>query len=133
MALVPRSSAGAVRCCASFRKQSRIGFVGRSADNPAVARREFQSLRELLPSVLARLAEDTGRARQLRPLWEDAVGPAIARAATPHALEGSTLVLSVSTARWATELSQREPELLARMREKLGKPLVTKLVFRLNG
>ncbi|MHB8875512.1 MAG: DciA family protein [Myxococcaceae bacterium] len=90
-------------------------------------------LQELLPSVLARVARDTGRARQLKPLWDDAVGPAIARCATPLSLDGKVLVVSVSSPRWLAELEGREPELCARLAKLLGKGAVTSLRFQLAG
>ena len=83
--------------------------------------------------MLARVARDTGRARQLKPLWDDAVGPAIARCATPLSLEGKTLVVSVVNPRWVAELSGREDELCQRLATKLGKGAVTSLRFQLAG
>ncbi len=94
-----------------------------------MARREMSSIRSLLPSVLASLAKETGDARALRAVWEDVVGPAIARAARPSALRGSTLVVSVESARWAKELEGRERELCERLAEKLG-TAVARLEFR---
>ncbi len=96
-----------------------------------MARREMSSIRSLLPSVLASLARETGDARALAAVWEDAVGPAIARAARPTALEGSTLIVAVESARWAAELAGRERELCGRLGEKLG-TAVRRLEFRLE-
>lgn len=87
-------------------------------------------LKELLPSALAEVAKQTGRARQLKPVWDQAVGEAIARCATPLALEGKTLVVGVVGAAWAKELTLRETELLKRLAQHLGKGAVTRLVFR---
>ena len=91
------------------------------------------SLQQLLPGVLAQVAKETGRARQLKPLWDEVVGPAIARNSCPLALAGTSLVVSVASPRWETELVRREPELKERLQRKLGKGTVTKLVFRISG
>ncbi len=91
------------------------------------------SLKDLLPGVLAEVARSTGRARQLKPVWDDVVGPAIARSATPLALEGTTLVVGVSSMHWASELGRREDELRERLAKKLGRGTVSRLRFRLSG
>lgn len=96
-----------------------------------MARRQMSSIRSLLPSVLTSLAKETGDARALGAVWEDAVGPAIARAARPRALRGSTLIVAVESARWATELEGRERELCERLGERLG-TAVRRLEFRLE-
>jgi predicted nucleic acid-binding Zn ribbon protein len=63
-------------------------------------------------------------------MWEAAVGPAIARNATPVALEGTTLVLQVADPRWTGELSRRSDELLARVKLHLTNTEIQRLVFR---
>ena len=98
-----------------------------------MAPREPMSLQQLLPGVLAQVARETGCARQLKPLWDEVVGPAIARNSSPLALAGTALVVSVASLRWQAELSRREPELKERLQRKLGKGTVTRLVFRIAG
>ena len=96
-----------------------------------MASREFQSLKLLLPDVLSRLTQDSGNAKALAPVWEEAAGPLIARHATPSAWEGNALVLTVPHARWVRELLVQEPALRARLAILLGKQAPTQLVFRL--
>lgn len=98
-----------------------------------MASRDLSSIKDLLPAVLAQVARDTGRARQLKPIWVEVVGPVISRSATPYALEGTTLIISVVDAGWLAELSKRQPELLDRLKKKLGKGAITQLEFRLAG
>lgn len=97
-----------------------------------VARRDFDSIKDLLPQVLGKLARESGRARHLAAVWEDAVGAQIAQNARPVVLEEGALVLSVTSARWAHELEARAPELCARLTEKLGDGIVKRLVFRFD-
>lgn len=93
----------------------------------AVARRDFQSLRTLLPDVLGKVARESGRARHLQPLWREAVGETIARSSRPVALEGRTLVIAVPTQDWARELERQAPEIVRRLQERLGQDVVTSL------
>lgn len=98
----------------------------------AVAKREFTSMKQLLPSVLARVAQDSGSARALLPIWEEAVGGQIARNARPMSLANGQLTLQVPSAVWARDLAQREAELVARLSERLGPGVVRRLAFRVG-
>lgn len=101
----------------------------------AVSKSDLSPLKALLPHVLGSLAKESGRAGHLATVWEDAVGPAIAQNARPYRMEGEngdTLVLTVTSARWAHELGARADELCARLTERLGKDVVKQLVFRLG-
>ncbi len=95
-----------------------------------MAWRQMTKVDELLSSVLSEVARQTGRARQLKPIWDEVVGQTIAQSATPLALEGQRLVVSVAEQRWADELAAREKELVIRLSQKLGKGTVSRLVFR---
>jgi len=97
-----------------------------------VAQRDFASLKQLLPSVLARVARESGQARALLPIWEEAVGINIARNARPISLEAGLLALEVSNAAWARDLALREPELLSRLNERLGSGTISRLTFRIG-
>ena len=79
-----------------------------------------QSLRALLPAVLARLARERGAAGGLEGTWEEVAGPALARAARPVRVEGEVLVLSPVDAAWARELAPHLPLLGERLRERTG-------------
>ncbi len=95
-------------------------------------RRVPQSLENLLPRVLARLAEQSGKGHALEPVWNAAVGEQIARHTRPYALEGRTLVVSVSNAEWALILSRQEATLREQLNARLGPDTVAELVFRLE-
>lgn len=101
-------------------------------DDGAVSKRQFTPIKELLPQVLSSVARESGQARALAAVWEDAVGAVIARAARPYALEGETLVLTVTEAFWAKELNGRAKELCTRLNEKLGDKPVRALCFRMG-
>lgn len=99
---------------------------------PRVTKREPTSTRTLLPSVLTRLARDSGTARALQPVWDQAVGVVIARCSRPLALHGKALTVGVTTPSWAEELRKREPELLARLAEHLGLGAVEHISLRVE-
>lgn len=91
-----------------------------------MAHRSFTALRDLLPGLSAQL-NSGGAAAALAPVWREAVGPAIAEHTRLLALEGTTLVVSASTARWGRELAALEPQLLRRMATSLGAGRVVRI------
>jgi predicted nucleic acid-binding Zn ribbon protein len=64
-------------------------------------------------------APQTGLAAA-QTVWADAVGPTIAAEAEPISERDGVLTVRCATATWAEELSLMEPELLDRLRERLG-------------
>ncbi len=98
----------------------------------AVASREPTALSALLPSMLARLARESGRVERLAPVWDEIAGPQLSRQARPHALEGGTLVLSVRQAHWAHALSAQQAVLCGRLNARLGGTPIERLEFRLE-
>lgn len=97
-----------------------------------MARREPQTLEQLLPRVLARLAGNPGKGRTLEPVWRATVGEAIARHSRPASLEAGTLVVSVASAEWAHTLSRQEAQLREQLNQRLGEGSVSTLVFQLE-
>lgn len=89
-------------------------------------------MKQLLPAVLGRVARESGSARGLLPIWEEAVGAQISKQARPISLERGLLLVEVPSAVWARDLAQREAELVARLSERLGGGVVTRLAFRLG-
>jgi predicted nucleic acid-binding Zn ribbon protein len=97
-----------------------------------MARRDPQTLEQLLPRVLARLAEQSGKGRALVPVWNATVGPHISKHTRPYTLEGGTLVVTVNSAEWAHTLSRQEASLREQLNARLGPDTVTALLFRLE-
>ncbi len=98
-----------------------------------MARQEPKSLESLLPRVLARLAEESGKGHALAPVWAAAVGSQIAKHTSPYTLQGGTLVVTVASAEWARTLSLEQASLCERLNARLGAGTVTALSFRLGG
>jgi predicted nucleic acid-binding Zn ribbon protein len=99
---------------------------------PRMERRDPKSLDALLPRVLARLAQESGKGRTLAPVWAEVVGPHIAKHTSPYTLAQGTLVVNVVSAEWAVTLSREEAVLRERLNERLGEGAVTALDFRLE-
>jgi hypothetical protein len=62
-------------------------------------------------------------------VWEDAVGPAVARRAQPVRLRGRTLVVAVSSAPWMQELQLLKADLRTALNARLAEPLVEDFFF----
>ena len=78
---------------------------------------------------LARFGAPGGMPRLLEA-WPDAVGPEIARNAWPARIaRDGTLHVAASSSAWAFELSQLAPEILARLRDRLGEDVPPALRF----
>jgi predicted nucleic acid-binding Zn ribbon protein len=97
-----------------------------------MARSAPQTLQHLLPRVLARLAEQSGKGDPLTPVWNAAVGPHISKHTRPYTLEGGTLVVTVASAEWAHTLSRQEAVLREQLNDRLGPGTVSTLLFRLE-
>ncbi len=75
-----------------------------------------------------RAAPQTGLAAT-QALWAEVVGPAVAAAAEPVSERGGTLVVRCESAVWAQELEMMGPQLLERLRERLGEAAPRSLKF----
>jgi predicted nucleic acid-binding Zn ribbon protein len=64
--------------------------------------------------------------------WSTIVGPAIAGAAEPVALDGTTLVVKVRDGGWASQLRWMERELLVKIDDALGAGVVDRLEVRVR-
>lgn len=76
-----------------------------------------------------RIAPATTLARVQR-VWEQAAGQAVARACHPTAERDGTVTVTCSEAVWAQELDLMGAEVVARLNEALGEPLVKQLRCR---
>ena len=85
----------------------------------------------LLERCLDHVAGEPGAAAIWR-VWDDAVGPHIARRAQPIRLRGRTLMVAVSSAPWMQELQLLKRTLLTELNAHLAAPLVGDLFFVLT-
>jgi predicted nucleic acid-binding Zn ribbon protein len=97
-----------------------------------MSQRAPRTLDQLLPRVLARLAEQSGRGHALVPIWNATVGPHISKHTSPQHLERGVLVVTVTSAEWVDTLSRQEASLREQLNERLGEAAITSLVFQLK-
>ncbi len=61
--------------------------------------------------------------------WKEIVGDTIAKCATPHKMQGNTLVVCAKNASWANELAFMKPQILKKIREKSPDSLIEDIRF----
>lgn len=84
--------------------------MGRLAPRPAA---------EAVRRARERAAPPTGLAA-VQAVWAEVVGPAVAAVTEPTAERGGALVVRCESSVWAQELEMMGPQLLAKLRERLG-------------
>jgi predicted nucleic acid-binding Zn ribbon protein len=90
----------------------------------------MRSFGQVLPATLVTLLRDTPMSNgKVEFAWNAAVGPAVQRA-TAVRLEGTTLMVDVTSAQWAKELKRSERVILTRLQSLLGPDVVTALAVR---
>lgn len=89
----------------------------------------MKSLKDTLGEVLARVAQDTGAARLLIPLWVQVVGTTVAKHARPIGLEGGVLTVRCDSPAWRDALAGEREDILLRLQGALGVAKVQSIVF----
>lgn len=79
--------------------------------------RQFFSVRELLPQTLGKWVQRTGTASALQPLWQEIVGPNIARHSSLFRFESGVLRVLTTGRAWEQELIRQKSDILHRMNE----------------
>jgi predicted nucleic acid-binding Zn ribbon protein len=94
--------------------------MSRRAPRPAAAAVE---------RLVAALAPETTVAR-IQAVWADAVGPVIAREATPVAERGGVVTIDCRSAVWAQELDLMSQDVVGKLNDALGAKVVKGLRCR---
>lgn len=94
-------------------------------------RGETQKLGDILDSMVTRM----GIRRQLKKAgvidaWCEIVGERISVETKAERVRGSTLFVNVSSPVWAQELEFLKPEILKKIREEVGRGVITDIRFR---
>jgi hypothetical protein len=72
------------------------------------------------------------KTEQLTVLWPKLVGPTVATIAYPTRFRSGTLFIDVADSIWMQELKFQEGELIERLNDAIGEPLVRRLFFQLG-
>ena len=103
-----------------------------------MVRRNPKSGTESIGGILNRVLAQAGMAEGLEnsrilKLWASAVGPSVAAHASPRSFRRGRLVVTVDSSAWHAELERYfKQRIIANLNEKLGKALVTSVVFRVG-
>ena len=90
----------------------------------------MRSFGQVLPATLVTLLRDTPLSNgKVEFAWNAAVGPAVQRA-TAVKLDGTTLIVEVTSAQWAREMKRSQRVILTRLQSLLGPDVVTAIVVR---
>jgi len=65
-------------------------------------------------------------------IWDEAVGPTVARNAQPESIRGRVLFVRVSTSAWMQQLQFIKERIIEKLNQSLGKTLVKSISFRLG-
>ncbi len=86
----------------------------------------------LIPNLLKSIESSfpTGGHR-VWEVWDEVVGPEIAKRAQPLELRGANLTLGVSSSPWLQQLTFLAPDIIESLNKKLGKKVVGKIRCRL--
>lgn len=94
---------------------------------------KISSLRAVLQQSLRDLGlEQRLKGEQVRVVWPQVVGPAVAKIAHPTQMRAGTLFIEVADSVWMQELKLQERELREHLNDALGEPLVKRLFLRLG-
>jgi hypothetical protein len=93
---------------------------------------EISSLRRVLERSLRDLGlQKRLKIEQLTVRWPKIVGAGVAKITSPAQFRHGTLFIDVADHVWMQELKLQEVELIGRLNEALGEPLVRRLFFQL--
>jgi hypothetical protein len=93
---------------------------------------EISSLRRALERSLRDLGlHKRLKTEQLTVLWPKIVGPTVAKITYPAQFRSGTLFIDVADSVWMQELKFQEGEVIGRLNDALGEPLIRRLFFQL--
>jgi hypothetical protein len=94
---------------------------------------QVEKLGQILDKSLKRL-ELSGRIEEhsIWPIWNDTVGPIVARNAQPEKIRNGTLFVSVTSPTWMNELQYVKETISERLNQQLGREVVKNIFFVLG-
>jgi hypothetical protein len=93
-----------------------------------------ESAAALINQVIARIGgEGRGLEQRIYAVWDDAVGPMLAKRARPEGVRGRTLVVRVESSALAHEIALLRRQILDRLGRALGQDALDDLRTRVGG
>ena len=118
-------------------KPYRRGSSGQTAESPAPVVKEQKPSLTPLGDILAAILSDPSlpfrpEDHMIWKVWDEAVGPSVARNARPLWIRKGRLRVKVSDPIWLQELGLAERTLREKLNERLGRHAVERIEFRLT-
>jgi len=91
---------------------------------------QVERLGQILDKSLKRL-ELSGRIEEygIWPIWNETVGPGVARNAQPEKIRNGTLFVSVTSSTWMNELQYVKDIITDKLNERIGREVVKNIFF----
>jgi predicted nucleic acid-binding Zn ribbon protein len=94
---------------------------------------DFKHIGNILGDVLGAFRKDPGlELTGIFSLWDEVVGAAVAKIASPAGFKGKILLVNVVSSVWIQELQYHRKEIIRKLNEALGKELVCDIKFRIG-
>lgn len=94
-------------------------------------RGETQKVGDILDSLVTRLGlKHRLKQSEVVMKWEDIVGERIAVETKAEVIRGKTLFVNVTSPMWAQELNFLKPEIMKKIRQEIGRGIVTDIRFK---
>lgn len=108
-------------------------FFGYDGQNMNRKDLQVERLGQILDKSLKRL-ELSGRIEEygIWPIWNDTVGPVVARNAQPEKVRNGTLFVSVTSPTWMNELQYVKQIITDKLNEQIGREVVKNIFFVLG-
>jgi predicted nucleic acid-binding Zn ribbon protein len=92
-----------------------------------------KAIGSVVEQVLGDMGLDAAReAFRIGEIWEEVVGPEVARHCRPVAIRGRVLEAEVDSSVWCQQLQMEREQLLAALRERLGESAPSDLRLRVG-
>ena len=94
---------------------------------------EFVHIGNILGDVLQKYRHEMdAELLQVWQVWDSIVGEVIAQNAKPAAFKGQILLVNVTNSTWIHQLQFLKKEMIERLNNALGKPLIEDLKFKIG-
>jgi predicted nucleic acid-binding Zn ribbon protein len=94
---------------------------------------DFVHIGKVISGVLKQYrTEPDFELKKVWQLWDETVGQAIADNARPAAFKGRLLIVHVNSSTWIHQLQFLKNDLISKLNEALGKPLVEEIKFKIG-
>ncbi|NUN68110.1 MAG: DUF721 domain-containing protein [Bacteroidetes bacterium] len=96
-----------------------------------IRKENMQSIGDALKQLVQSLGiEKQVEQYKIFDVWNEVVGPQVAKVAQPERIQNGVLIVAVNNAPWRSELTFRKRELLEKIHERTNSASITDIKFR---